>query len=74
MCCVAWDNGTGVLPGAPQRTVTCNRVFRAFPEVPFTSLAHAGAELEAWRIDDNFARPHGAFNGKTPYEALREKL
>tara|TARA_R110002124_G_scaffold267777_3_gene435152 strand:+ start:19415 stop:19546 length:132 start_codon:yes stop_codon:yes gene_type:complete len=21
----------------------------------------------------NFARRHGAFNGKTPYEALREK-
>ena len=21
----------------------------------------------------NFVRPHGAFNGKTPYEALREK-
>ena len=22
----------------------------------------------------NFSRPHGAFNGRTPYEALREKL
>ncbi|MEH6703099.1 MAG: IS481 family transposase, partial [Parasphingorhabdus sp.] len=22
----------------------------------------------------NFHRPHGAFNGKTPYEALRERL
>ncbi|TGY87068.1 IS481 family transposase, partial [Marinicauda algicola] len=22
----------------------------------------------------NFARPHGAFGGKTPYEALRERL
>ncbi|MBT6188885.1 MAG: integrase, partial [Tateyamaria sp.] len=22
----------------------------------------------------NFARPHGAHNGQTPYEALRDKL
>ncbi|PHX98208.1 MAG: IS481 family transposase, partial [Rhodospirillaceae bacterium] len=22
----------------------------------------------------SFNRPHGAFNGKTPYKALREKL
>ncbi|MBJ6988415.1 IS481 family transposase, partial [Devosia sp. MC521] len=27
-----------------------------------------------WERFYNFARPHGAFNGKTPYEALREKL
>ncbi|WP_169196412.1 integrase core domain-containing protein, partial [Devosia sp. MC1541] len=32
------------------------------------------AKLNEWERFYNFARPHGAFNGKTPYEALREKL
>ena len=31
-------------------------------------------ELAEWETFYNFARPHGAFNGKTPYEALRDKL
>jgi transposase InsO family protein len=32
------------------------------------------AKLDEWELVYNFHRPHGAFNGKTPYEALREKL
>jgi transposase InsO family protein len=32
------------------------------------------AKLMEWENFYNFARPHGAFNGKTPYEALRERL
>lgn len=32
------------------------------------------AKLDEWELFYNFGRPHGAFNGKTPYEALREKL
>lgn len=31
-------------------------------------------KLSEWEKFYNFARPHGAFKGKTPYEALREKL
>jgi len=31
-------------------------------------------KLADWEKFYNFSRPHGAFNGKTPYEALREKL
>ena len=31
-------------------------------------------KLADWERFYNFSRPHGAFNGKTPYEALREKL
>lgn len=31
-------------------------------------------KLAEWEQFYNFGRPHGAFNGKTPYEALREKL
>lgn len=32
------------------------------------------AKLHEWERFYNLARPHGAHNGKTPYEALREKL
>jgi transposase InsO family protein len=32
------------------------------------------AKLDEWERFYNFARPHGAFNGKMPYEVLREKL
>ena len=32
------------------------------------------AKLEQWERFYNLHRPHGAHNGKTPYEALREKL
>jgi transposase InsO family protein len=32
------------------------------------------ARFGEWEKFYNFHRPHGAHNGKTPYEALREKL
>jgi len=32
------------------------------------------AKLDEWERFYNFHRPHGAFSGKTPHEALREKL
>ena len=32
------------------------------------------AKMAEWVRFYNLARPHGAHNGKTPYEALREKL
>ena len=31
-------------------------------------------KLKIWEDFYNFNRPHGAFAGKTPYEALKEKL
>jgi transposase InsO family protein len=30
--------------------------------------------LAEWEDFSNYHRPHGAFAGKTPYEALRERL
>jgi len=30
--------------------------------------------LAAWEDFYNYHRPHGAFAGKTPYEALQERL
>ena len=35
---------------------------------------HLDAKLGEWERFYNLARPHGAFNGMTPYEALRERL
>lgn len=32
------------------------------------------AKLDEWQRFYNFAGPHAAFNGKTPYEAIRERL
>ena len=31
-------------------------------------------KLDEWETFYNFARPHGAFKGKAPYETLRERL
>ncbi|MCQ4634816.1 integrase core domain-containing protein, partial [Shinella sp. CPCC 100929] len=31
-------------------------------------------KLSEWERFYNLARPHGAFNGKAPYEILRERL
>jgi len=31
-------------------------------------------KVAAWERFYNYDRPHGAHHGKTPYEALREKL
>jgi len=32
------------------------------------------AKLDQWERCYNFHNPHGAFNGKIPYETLRERL
>ena len=37
-------------------------------ETIFTSLAHAREELEAWRQDYNYFRPHSSLGNKTPAE------
>ena len=31
-------------------------------------------KISKWEEFYNFNRPHGAFNGKTPYETLKSKL
>ena len=40
----------------------------------FTGDVDLNAKLAEWENFYNYHRPHGAFQGKTPYEALREKL
>jgi hypothetical protein len=49
------------------------RILRHFKET-----VHVGRTLEQklahWERFYNLSRPYGAFNGKAPYEGLREKL
>lgn len=40
----------------------------------YTDDVDINAKLEEWENFYNFNRPHGSFNGKTPYETLKSKL
>jgi transposase InsO family protein len=46
----------------------------SYQQLSYKDDIDLGTKLEEWENFYNFNRPHGAFNGKTPYEALREKL
>jgi transposase InsO family protein len=65
--------------GTPQLNGKVERSHRSDQQEFYQLLSYKGdvdleAKLQEWERFYNFARPHGAFNGKTPYEALREKL
>jgi transposase InsO family protein len=40
----------------------------------YTDDVDLQARLSQWEQFYNLSRPHGAFNGKAPYEVLRERL
>ena len=40
----------------------------------YTDDVDLNKKLQEWERFYNFGRPHRAFNGKTPYEALRSML
>ncbi len=40
----------------------------------YTDDVDLQARLAEWESFYNLSRPHGAFNGKAPYETLRERL
>jgi len=65
--------------GTPQLNGKVERSHRSDEQEFYQLLTYKGdvdleAKLNEWERFYNFGRPHGAFNGKTPYEALREKL
>lgn len=65
--------------GTPQLNGKVERSHRSDQQEFYQLLSYKGdvdleAKLAEWERFYNFGRPHGAFNGKTPYEALREKL
>ena len=65
--------------GTPQLNGKVERSHRSDEQEFYQLLTYKGdvdleAKLNEWERFYIFGRPHGAFNGKTPYEALREKL
>ena len=65
--------------GTPQLSGKVERSHRSDQEEFYQLLSYKGdvdleAKLDEWEHFYNFNRPHGAFNGQTPYEALRERL
>lgn len=68
-----------IKPSSPQLNGKVERSHRADEQEFYQLLSYKGdvdleAKLQRWERFYNLARPHGAHNGKTPYEALREKL
>ena len=58
----------------PGRAVASDRHAGVLSAADYTGDVDLNAKLAAWENFYNYQRPHGAFEGKTPYEALREKI
>ncbi|MEO9970096.1 MAG: IS481 family transposase [Hyphomonadaceae bacterium] len=68
-----------IKPSSPQLNGKVERSHRSDQQEFYQLLSYKGdvdleAKLDEWERFYNFARLHGAFKGKTPYEALRERL
>ena len=68
-----------ITPRSPQLNGKIERSHHTDQQEFYQLLSYKGdADLERrlteWEAFYNFHRPHGAFGGKTPYEALRERL
>ena len=65
--------------GTPHLNGKVERSHRPDKEEFYQAIEYKGdqdlaAKLKKWQDFYNFMRPHGAHQGKTPYEALHEKL
>ena len=64
-----------IKPSSPQLNGKVERSHRSDGQEFYQLLSYKGdVDLEEWQRFYNFHRRHGAHSGKTPYEALREKL
>ena len=68
-----------IKPSSPQLNGKVERSHRSDQQEFYQLLTYKGdvdleARLDEWEHFYNFHRPHGAFKGQTPYEALRERL
>jgi transposase InsO family protein len=67
-----------IKPSSPQLNGKVERSHRSDEQEFSQLLSYKGnvdleAKLQVWERFYNLARPHGAHNGKTPYEAIRAK-
>ena len=65
--------GTPQLNGKVERSHQCDQQ-EFYQLLSYKGDVDLEAKLDEWERFYNFARPHGAHNGQTPYEALRDKL
>jgi transposase InsO family protein len=68
-----------IMPRSPQLNGKVERTHRTDEEEFYQLLTYKDdvdleKKLAQWERFYNLSRPHGAFQGKAPYEALREKL
>jgi transposase InsO family protein len=68
-----------IKPSSPQLNGKVERSHRTDEQEFYQLLTYTGdvdlhRKLAEWERFYNLSRPHGAFNGKAPYEALRERL
>lgn len=68
-----------IKPRTPQLNGKVERSHRSDKEefyqlLTYTDDVDLNEKLPEWERFYNYDRPHGAFNGKTPYEALRSML
>ena len=68
-----------IKPASPQLNGKVGRSHRAdeqefYQLLTYTDDVDLGAKLAKWERFYNLSRPHGAFNGKAPYDAPRERL
>ncbi|MFT5776678.1 MAG: transposase InsO family protein [Hyphomonas sp.] len=68
-----------IKPSSPQLNAKVERSHRSdqhdfYQLISYKDDVDLEAKLDEWERLCNFARLHGAFAGKTPYEALRERL
>lgn len=76
------DNGMNhryIKPGKPQHNGKVERSHLTdkkefYQLLSYTDDIDLNKKLEQWENFYNFNRPHGAFNGKTPYETLKASL
>jgi len=68
-----------IKPSSPQLNGKVERSHRSdqqefYQLLSYTDDVDLNEKLAEWEHFYNLARPHGAHNGKTPYEALRDKI
>ena len=73
------QNHVYIKPGTPRLNGKVERSHKAEKQefyllLQYTDDVDLNKKLKIWEDFYNFHRPYGAFDGKTPYEVLKEKI